>query len=132
MLISGLSCVALRVGIIDMVWFITNRPRLAMFCRMAAGSGFSVLVTEVKKDRPELAIEEQRIVQLGLGCDPRRHEQLATGMAAFNSRSLPIRADWRSVWLPPVGLRRVCMVDQLLLVGDQFLGFLQRFIHFAR
>ena len=49
------------------VWFSTNRPRLAMFWRIAAGSGFSSLRRRVQKHVPELAVELERAGQLGVG-----------------------------------------------------------------
>src|SRR3954469_12502823 len=49
MLMSGLSCSRLGLAIIDMVWFITNRPRLAMFWRMPTGRACSVLVADIMK-----------------------------------------------------------------------------------
>ncbi len=49
MLISEPSCSGFGSAIIVTVWFITNRPRLATFWRIATGSGFSGLVTEVRK-----------------------------------------------------------------------------------
>ena len=37
------------LDMIETVWFITNRPRLAMFCRMPTGKACSVLVADIMK-----------------------------------------------------------------------------------
>src|SRR5262249_16198975 len=49
MLINGLSCSRFGLVMIDTVWFITNRPRLAMFWRIAAGRACSELVADTMK-----------------------------------------------------------------------------------
>src|SRR5262249_56320123 len=49
MLMSGLSCSRLGLAIIDRVWFMTNRPRLAMFWRIATGRAWSGLVADAMK-----------------------------------------------------------------------------------
>jgi hypothetical protein len=72
------------------VWFITNRPRLATFWRTSLGSG-------LQEHRPELAVVEQRLVELGPvlilgvvhGLQPSGSLQQKIGLEITRARGLP-------------------------------------------
>src|SRR5947209_10839082 len=49
MLIKDTSLSGRGSAVSEIVWFMTNRPRLATFCRIRSGSGFSGRVTDVRK-----------------------------------------------------------------------------------
>ena len=85
-----------------------------------------------EEDRPELAVVEQRVVELGPFLRPRRRAPIAAAPRPGAAASPPAHADLTFV------LPRFCRLaprfaccKQFLFVRDQFLGFFQSLVQFA-